>query len=187
MERLRLNKNLLSFAAAAASIAAGVFFTGAPATARQAGGVNLFQDVMSHKATISWQSAPATNYPQDACDVISACSSDGSAPKVLVIPTATVDGRKVARAVYLVKVKDAKNPEAVVFEHRPPAPPIFSASRPTAASPPSPTSHAAPTGFRSPAATARPLPPSRKTQPIGTRSWPRASNFIRGRLAQVRF
>jgi hypothetical protein len=118
MERLRLNKNLLSFAAAAASIAAGVFFTGAPARARQAGGVNLFQDVMSHKATISWQSAPATNYPQDACDVISACSSDGSAPKVLVIPTATVDGRKVARAVYLVKVKDAKNPEAVVFEHQ---------------------------------------------------------------------
>ena len=118
METLRLNKGLLSVAVAAAMIMAGVFFSGASVARGQAGGVNLFQDVMSHKATISWQSAPATNYPQDACSVISACSSDGSAPKVLVIPTATVDGRKVARAVYLVKVKDAKNPEAVVFEHQ---------------------------------------------------------------------
>jgi hypothetical protein len=118
METSRLDKKLFSFAAAFAVVAVAVCFSSAIAIARQAGGVNLYQDVEAHKATIAWQTAPATNYPQDACDIISACTADGAPPKVLVIPTATVDGRKVARAVYLVKIKDAKNPEAVVFEHQ---------------------------------------------------------------------
>jgi hypothetical protein len=35
-----------------------------------------------------------------------------------VLPSATIDGHRVGRAVYLVKVKDPKQPEAVVFEHQ---------------------------------------------------------------------
>ena len=106
--------------AAGAALVLG--FAGASG-AKQAGSssVNLYQDVMSHKASMSWKPAPAINYPDDACSVIDSCSSDGSAPKVFVLPSATVDGRRVGRAVYLVKIKDPKDPkqtEAVVFEHQ---------------------------------------------------------------------
>lgn len=112
-----LRKHVL-FAASAALGLAGVL-AGASG-ARQAGSssVNLYQDVESHKSSLTWKAAPATNYPDDACSVIDSCSSDGSAPRVFILPTATVDGRRVARAVYLVKVKDPKQPEAVVFEHQ---------------------------------------------------------------------
>jgi hypothetical protein len=81
------------------------------------GGVNLYQDVMSHKSNVKWLDAPATNYPDDACNYLKACSAAG-APKVFLLPVATVDGRRAARAVYLIKVKDPKQPEAVVFEHQ---------------------------------------------------------------------
>lgn len=81
------------------------------------GGINLYQDVMSHKSNVKWLDAPATNYPDDACYYMKACSAAG-APKVFLLPVATVDGRRAARAVYLVKVKDPKQPEAVVFEHQ---------------------------------------------------------------------
>jgi hypothetical protein len=106
--------------AAAAALASGCFLlVNSSAWANQApAGVNLFQDVESHKATVNWMTAPADNYPDDACIVIDTCSSDGSKPKVFVMPMVTIDGKKVGRAVCLVKQKDPKNPEAVVFEHQ---------------------------------------------------------------------
>lgn len=92
----------------------------ATVSARQAApaNVNLYQEVMNHKAAINWQNSPADNYPDDACNYLDACSADRSAPKVFVLPVTTVDGRRVARAVYLVKIKDPKQQEAVVFEHQ---------------------------------------------------------------------
>jgi hypothetical protein len=81
-------------------------------------GINLYQDVASHQASIKWSPSPADNYPSDACGYLDACSADGSAPKQFALPLATVDGRRVARAVYIVKVKDPKQPQAIVFEHQ---------------------------------------------------------------------
>jgi hypothetical protein len=118
METSRLTKYSLGLIAGAALAAACFMFGEASAAARPAPGVNLYQDVMSHKATLNWQTSPDDNYPDDACNVIDTCSSDGSKPKVFVLPQATIDGRRVGRAVYLVKVKDPKQPEAVVFEHQ---------------------------------------------------------------------
>ena len=112
-------QNAFAFAAAAALVSASFLLTNSAAVANQApAGVNLFQDVESHKAGLNWIVAPGENYPDDACTVIDTCSSDGSAPKVHVLPMATIDGQRVGRAVYLVKQKDSKNPEAIVFEHQ---------------------------------------------------------------------
>lgn len=106
--------------AAAAALASGcLLLVNSSAVANQApAGVNVFQDVESHKGSLNWVSAPAENYPSEACGVIDSCSSDGSNPKVHVMTTATIDGKRTARAVYLVKQKDPKNPEAVVLEHQ---------------------------------------------------------------------
>ena len=120
MRRLRTCANTACFAIVAMA-AFGLFLSaGSPAAGQPApAGANLYQDVMSHKAEINWQDAPAQNYPDDACNYLKACSADGSAPKVFVLPIATVSGRRTARAVYLVKIsKDPKQPEAVVFEHQ---------------------------------------------------------------------
>jgi hypothetical protein len=120
MRRLRVCANSAVFAIVAMA-ALGLLGSAASAAARQPApaGTNLYQDVMSHKASINWQDAPAQNYPDDACSYLKACSVDGSAPKVFVLPIATVSGRRTARAVYLVKIsKDPKQPEAVVFEHQ---------------------------------------------------------------------
>jgi hypothetical protein len=107
-------------AAAAAVLASGcLLLVNTAADANQApAGINLFQDVESHKGALNWIAAPAENYPDEACSVLDACSSDGSKPKVHVLAMATIDGKRVGRAVYLVKQKDPKNPEAVVFEHQ---------------------------------------------------------------------
>jgi len=121
MRRLRVRANSASFFAIAAMVAFGVFLIAGSTAARPPApaGTNLYQDVMSHKASINWQDAPAANYPDDACNYLKACSADGSAPKVFVLPIATVNGRRTARAVYLVKIsKDPKQAEAVVFEHQ---------------------------------------------------------------------
>jgi hypothetical protein len=114
----RLATYSLGMIAGAALLAACLVLGEAPAAATPAPGVNLYQDVMSHKATINWQISPDDNYPDDACNVIDSCSSDGSKPKVFVLPPVTIDGRRVGRAVYLVKTKDPKQPEALVFEHQ---------------------------------------------------------------------
>jgi hypothetical protein len=106
---------------AAAVLASGcALLAGSRVSANQAApaGLNLYQDVMSHRAAMTWQSSPDDNYPDDACNVINACSSDRSAPKVSLLPVATIDGHRIARAVYLVKSKDPKQPEKVVFEHQ---------------------------------------------------------------------
>jgi hypothetical protein len=118
METSRLTKYSFGMIAGAALLATCFVLSEAPAAARPAPGVNLYQDVMSHKATINWQTSPDDNYPDDACTVIDSCSSDGSKPKVFVLPAATIDGRRVGRAVYLVKSKDPKQPETLVFEHQ---------------------------------------------------------------------
>ncbi len=120
MRRLRVCARIASFAMVAMA-AVGLLMNAASTPARQPApaATNLYQDVMSHKASINWQDAPAQNYPDDACNYLKACSVDGSAPKVFVLPIATVSGRRTARAVYLVKIsKDAKQAEAVVFEHQ---------------------------------------------------------------------
>ncbi|HEY6465818.1 MAG TPA: hypothetical protein VIY69_07495 [Candidatus Acidoferrales bacterium] len=81
-------------------------------------GVNLYQEVIAHQASIKWVNAPPDAYPDDVCNYLHACSSDGSAPKAFILPVATLGGRRTARAVFLVKIKDPKEPEAVVFEHQ---------------------------------------------------------------------
>jgi hypothetical protein len=119
MKKIGLFQHAFTFAAAAA-LASGCFFlANSSAVANQApAGINLFQDVESHKAGLNWIVAPGDNYPDEACSVLDTCSSDGSKPKVHVLAMATIDGKHVGRAVYLVKQKDPKNPEAVVFEHQ---------------------------------------------------------------------
>jgi hypothetical protein len=116
MAKMLFNKNGLALFASLTFVALCFFLNDASVAANQpAPAVNLYQDVMSHKASINWQNAPAENYPDDACSVIDACSADRSAPKVFVLPSATIDGHRVGRAVYLVKVKGS---EALVFEHQ---------------------------------------------------------------------
>lgn len=120
MRRVRVCANT-ALVAIAAMAAFGLFLSVGSTAAKPPApaGTNLYQDVMSHKASVKWQDAPGQNYPDDACSYLKACSADGSAPKVFVLPVATVSGRRTARAVYLVKIsKDPKQPEAVVFEHQ---------------------------------------------------------------------
>jgi hypothetical protein len=113
-------RSTLIFLLAFALLSGVAFLTGASMAANQAApaNVNLYQEVMAHKAGINWQNSPGDNYPDDACTRIAACSADRSAPKVFVLPVTTIDGRRTARAVYLVKTKDPKEPETVVFEHQ---------------------------------------------------------------------
>ena len=107
-------------ACAFAAMCVGLLFLGAASAGKQAAptGVNLYQDVMSRAAAIKWAPAPADYYPDDACRYLDACPAGGSVPQHFALPVATIDGRKVARAVYLVKIKDPKNPQAIVFEHQ---------------------------------------------------------------------
>lgn len=105
---------VMACAGAAFLLSGGSVAAKSPAPA----GVNLYQDVMAHQASLKWVSAPADNYPDDVCNYLHACSSDGSAPRAVVLPVTTIGGHRTARAVYLVKIKDPKQPEAVVFEHQ---------------------------------------------------------------------
>jgi hypothetical protein len=119
MEPVRFHK--CSFAIlAAGALACALFLNVAGTAAKQAApaGVNLFQDVMTHQASLQWQNSPSANYPDDACGYLDACSADRSPAKYYALPVGTIDGRRIARAVYLVKVKDPKQPTAVVFEHQ---------------------------------------------------------------------
>ncbi|MGH9575080.1 MAG: hypothetical protein ACRD40_16310 [Candidatus Acidiferrales bacterium] len=120
MRSVRVCSNTALVAVAAMAVFSLFLSTGSKAAEPPApAGTNLYQDVMSHKASIKWQDAPGQNYPDDACSYLKACSADGRAPKVFVLPVGTVNGRRTARAVYLVKIsKDPKQPEAVVFEHQ---------------------------------------------------------------------
>lgn len=122
MKIVKMNRGsfALAFLSAVALILAGILLNDGTAAAKQASAANfnLYQEVMSHKAGINWQNAPDANYPYDACNYLAACSADRSAPKVFVLPVTAINGRRTARAVYLVKIKDPKEPEAVVFEHQ---------------------------------------------------------------------
>lgn len=116
---LKGRSTLVLFSALAFFVAAA-FLKSATVAANQAtsANINLYQEVMARKAGINWQNSPGDNYPDEACNYLRACSADRSAPKVFVLPVATINGRRTARAVYLVKTKDPKEPEAVVFEHQ---------------------------------------------------------------------
>jgi hypothetical protein len=105
-------------AGAAFALACSLLLNSGVAARQAAPAGNLYQDVISHQASINWQPSPADNYPDDACNQMDACSADGSKPKVFVLPFATIDGHRTARGVYLVKIKDPKQPTAVVFEHQ---------------------------------------------------------------------
>jgi hypothetical protein len=59
-------------------------------------------------------------YSDSMCKQIDACSADGTPPKFGALPAATIDGRKVGRAVYIVKTNNPKEPETVVYEHQTP-------------------------------------------------------------------
>lgn len=118
MSMINVCKNTVCVAAVLAFAGAAFLSSGASAKSPAPASVNLYQEVMAHKAGLKWVNAPADNYPDDVCNYLHACSSDGSAPKLAVLPVAEVGGRRTARAVYLVKIKDPKEPEAVVFEHQ---------------------------------------------------------------------
>jgi hypothetical protein len=119
MRTMGVCKHAVRVIAVMACAGAAFLFAGSVAAKSPApAGVNLYQDVMAHKATIKWVNAPPDAYPDDACNYLHACSSDGSAPKAFILPVATIAGRRTARAVFLVKVKDPKESEAVVFEHQ---------------------------------------------------------------------
>jgi len=120
MRTISVCKHAVCAIAVIACAGAAFLFSGGSVAAKSPApaGVNLYQDVMAHKASLKWVDAPADNYPDDVCNYLHACSSDGSAPKAFVLPVTTIGGRRTARAVYLVKIKDPKQPEAVVFEHQ---------------------------------------------------------------------
>ncbi len=118
MRKMRMGSGGLICVATALLFAGGFLLSRASDAAKQAApaGVNLYQDVMSHEGSLTWVTGSSDNYPDDACGYLDACSASG-APKVYVLPVATIDGHRVGRAVYLVKTKDPKGP-AVVFEHQ---------------------------------------------------------------------
>jgi len=118
MRTKRFSKCVSALISTAALIALCFLLSNKPAVAQPpAPGPNLYQDVMSHKGDIAWRDAPATNYPDDACNLINACPASG-APKVFILPTTVIGGHRTARAVYLVRTSDPKQPDAVVFEHQ---------------------------------------------------------------------
>jgi hypothetical protein len=110
---IHMSKYALGFLAVAA---AGVLSASGSAMGQA---VNLYQDAMAHKSMIT-KPAPALTYSDSMCKQIDACSADGTPPKFGALPAATIDGRKVGRAVYIVKTNNPKEPETVVYEHQTP-------------------------------------------------------------------
>ena len=75
--------------------------------------INLYKEVMAKKETIVWKPAPETLIPAPVCNLLQVCA--GNPDKVIVLPTATEGGQKVARGLILTKMQDAKHTDAVVM------------------------------------------------------------------------
>lgn len=75
--------------------------------------INLYKEVMAKKETIVWKPAPETLIPAPVCNMLQVCA--GNPDRVIVLPTATENGQKVARGLILTKMQDAKHTDAVVM------------------------------------------------------------------------
>ena len=75
--------------------------------------VNLDKEILDHKDKIEWRPATNPGLPPEVCSLLQACSGD--VPKFFTLPLATIDGRKVGRAVYLTT---AKGKDALILEHQ---------------------------------------------------------------------
>jgi hypothetical protein len=86
--------------------------------ASPAGGpINIYKDVMDHKAQIQWRPAPLLGIPSDVCQLFRVCEDKG-APKLTMLPRLTEGGQPIGRGLFLTGSKDPKNPDAVVVEHQ---------------------------------------------------------------------
>jgi hypothetical protein len=79
--------------------------------------VNIFKDVIDHKAQIPWRPAPLLGIPSEVCQLFRVCEDKG-APKLAMLPRLTEGGQPVGRGLFLTGTKDPKNPDAVVLEHQ---------------------------------------------------------------------
>jgi len=79
--------------------------------------VNIFKDVIDHKAQIPWRPAPLLGIPSDVCQLFRVCEDKG-APKLAMLPRLTEGGQPVGRGLFLSGTKDPKNPDAVILEHQ---------------------------------------------------------------------
>ena len=63
---------------------------------------NLYNEIMDHKAQIEWKPAvaPQPLLPPEICNLLTPCNEDKGNAKVFILPVATVDGRKVGRAIF---------------------------------------------------------------------------------------
>jgi hypothetical protein len=103
---------LFSFSIVTATVA------GQAKPASPAGGpVNIYKDVLDHKAQIQWRPAPLLGIPSDVCQLFRVCEDKG-APKLTMLPRLTEGGQPVGRGLFLTGAKDPKNPDAVVLEHQ---------------------------------------------------------------------
>ena len=89
---------------------------GLAAQAKPASTGNLYQAVMSHKDLIEWRPAvkPPASVPDGVCTLLQTCTGLGE-PKFYTLPTATIDGRQVGRAIFWTHTKDK---DAFILEHQ---------------------------------------------------------------------
>jgi hypothetical protein len=76
---------------------------------------NLNQEILDHKDKVEWRPAANPGLPPEVCNLLKACSGDNSTLKFYTLPPATIDGRKVGRAVYLTNVKGK---DTLILEHQ---------------------------------------------------------------------
>jgi hypothetical protein len=87
--------------------------------AAPAGAVNVAKDIMDHKDTLNWKSAP-NGIPQDVCTILQVCNGE---VKVIALPRATEGGLPVGRGVFLTQ--DDKKAEVLVLERQTPSDTYF--------------------------------------------------------------
>jgi hypothetical protein len=76
---------------------------------------NLTQEILDHKDKVEWRPATNPGLPPEVCSLLKACSGDSAALKFYTLPPATIDGRKVGRAIFLTSVKGK---DALIVEHQ---------------------------------------------------------------------
>ena len=76
---------------------------------------SLTQEILDHKDKVEWRPATNPGLPPEVCKFLQACSGDQAAARLYTLPLATIDGRKVGRAVYLTTVKGK---DALILEHQ---------------------------------------------------------------------
>jgi len=112
--RLKKLGALLFCLAVAASVGVAVTMMTKTAYAQS----NLFNEIMDHKTQIEWKPAvaPQPLLPPEICNLLGPCNEDKGTAKVFILPVATVDGRKVGRAIFLAPTSDAKHPQVLVLK-----------------------------------------------------------------------